>query len=78
MKTEQILRNIFSSNLGLESDDIKLSSTQNEMGIDSVSKLCIIVDIENAFGISISNEQFDALREFEDYINIVKHKTNEE
>lgn len=77
MKTEQIIRNIFMSNLGLDSDDIKLNSTQNEMGIDSVSKLCIVVDIENSFNISVSDSEFDELQEFGDYINLVNNKTEE-
>lgn len=74
MKTEQIIRNIFIDTLGVDEEEIKSDSTNNDFGMDSLMKVTVIMAIEDHFGIEFSDDDMDACKQFSDYVKLVERK----
>ena len=58
---------------GIASADIQDSSTfREDLGLDSLSALEVVVDIEYAYKIKVPEERLDSLKTVEDTIRIVE------
>lgn len=70
MTADETIKGII--NYYANANDIEITdhSTNNEMGIDSLTLICIVEDIEHKFGITVSDGQFDELKEYKDYLKL--------
>ena len=69
------LQGIMEENLSIERDEIKLDSTFQSLGIDSLDTFQLIIEIEEEFGIEVeSPENMKTIKEVVDYI---EEKTKE-
>jgi acyl carrier protein len=69
------LKEIFSTMLGVETAEITNESTNNDLGMDSLDKVELVMEIEKQFDISIPFEKEEALNCFLDYVNVVEELT---
>jgi len=65
--SEHELLNLIAKSLEIESKQISLDSSIDEIGINSISFIKIIVDIENIFNIEIPDDQLN-----KEYFNTIK------
>ena len=68
-KVLEILKNVFE----LESVDVDCSQETCEKW-DSLGQLNLVVELEDAFGVSIEPEEIAAMQSFQDIIRILKAK----
>ncbi|WP_416175703.1 acyl carrier protein [Clostridium sp.] len=51
------IRNIISQQLDIDKETIKMNTSFEEIGVDSLELFQIIIDIEDEFGVQIDDEQ---------------------
>jgi len=77
MTTEQTIRKILMDKFNISDDDLTNETTNNDMGMDSLDKVEVVMELEKAFGISIDDDsEFDGLKQLSDYIKIVEEKVS--
>lgn len=69
------LQGIMEENLSIERDEIKLDSTFQSLGIDSLDTFQLIIEIEEEFGIEV--ESPENMRTIKDVVNYIEEKTKE-
>ena len=63
------LQGIIEENLSIERDEIKLDSTFQSLGIDSLDTFQLIIEVEEEFGIEVeSPENMKTIKDVVDYI----------
>ena len=63
------LQGIMEENLSIERDEIKLDSTFQSLGIDSLDTFQLIIEVEEEFGIEVeSPENMKTIKDVVDYI----------
>lgn len=76
-KSEKI-KEIVCSLLEVEPSEITNETTNNDLGMDSLDKIELVMELEREFVISIPDERMSDLTCFLDYVNIVEELTNHE
>lgn len=71
-----VIKNIFVDMLGVEESDLVNDASHNDLGMDSLDKVDVIMELERTFNINISDPEFDELKQFSDYVAIVERKVN--
>jgi acyl carrier protein len=66
------VRNIIAKQLGLKADEISLSTTFEDLGIDSLELFRIVIEIEEDFGIQI--EDPETIRTVKDAVDYAERK----
>ena len=69
------LQGIIEENLSIERDEIKLESTFESLGIDSLDTFQLVIEIEEQFGIEIESPEI--MKSIQDVVNYIEEKTNE-
>ena len=69
------LQGIMEENLSIERDEIKLDSTFQSLGIDSLDTFQLIIEIEEEFGIEV--ESPENMKTIEDVVDCIEEKTKE-
>lgn len=69
------LQGIMEENLSIERDEIKLDSTFQSLGIDSLDTFQLIIEIEEEFGIEV--ESPENMKTIKDVVNYIEEKTKE-
>lgn len=69
------LQGIIEENLSIERDEIKLDSTFESLGIDSLDTFQLVIEIEEQFEIEI--ESPENMKSIQDVVNYIEEKTNE-
>jgi acyl carrier protein len=64
------LRRIITSNYGLEESQLVPAATLEELGIDSMSTIDLLFNIEDEFNITIGREQME-LKTVQDVVNYI-------
>ncbi|AKI97108.1 acyl carrier protein [Kosmotoga pacifica] len=75
MSPEEIfekVREIISDKLGIEADDIELSSDLTEdLGADSLDLVDLVMAFEDEFGIKVDDEHVEGIKTVEDVVKYV-------
>lgn len=69
------LQGIMEENLSIERDEIKLDSTFQSFGIDSLDTFQLIIEIEEEFGIEV--ESPENMKTIKDVVDYIEEKTKE-
>ena len=69
------LQGIMEENLSIERDEIKLDSTFQSLGIDSLDTFQLIIEIEEEFGIEV--ESPENMKTIKDVVDYIQEKTKE-
>lgn len=69
------LQVIMEENLSIERDEIKLDSTFQSLGIDSLDTFQLIIEIEEEFGIEV--ESPENMKTIKDVVDYIEEKTKE-
>lgn len=69
------LQGIMEENLSIERDEVKLDSTFQSLGIDSLDTFQLIIEIEEEFGIEV--ESPENMKTIKDVVNYIEEKTKE-
>ena len=65
------IKSIVAGRLGLDEEEVTMSSTLDDLGIDDVDMLDIVLDIEEEFDISIENSDSDGFETVEDIVKYI-------
>lgn len=74
-EVNETLRYIFNKTLKVPFDEITPTATNNDLGMDSLDKVEVVMEIERCYKIAISDSVFDELKCFSDYVSIVQQLT---
>lgn len=77
-ETSQRVKEVFSYLLGIQESEITNTSTNNDLGMDSLDRVEAVMELEKVFNIVIPDERMDDLKTFEDYVNLVNELTTKE
>lgn len=69
------LQGIIEENLSIERDEIKIDSTFQSLGIDSLDTFQLIIEIEEEFEIEV--ESPENMKTIKDVVNYIEEKTKE-
>ena len=69
------LQGIMEENLSIERDEIKLDSTFQSLGIDSLDTFQLIIELEEEFGIEV--ESPENMKTIKDVVDYIEEKTKE-
>ena len=69
------LQGIMEENLSIERDEIKLDSTFQSLGIDSLDTFQLIIEVEEEFGIEV--ESPENMKTIKDVVDYIEEKTKE-
>ena len=69
------LQGIMEEHLSIERDEIKLDSTFQSLGIDSLDTFQLIIEIEEEFGIEV--ESPENMKTIKDVVDYIEEKTKE-
>ena len=69
------LQGIMEENLSIERDEIKLDSSFQSLGIDSLDTFQLIIEIEEEFGIEV--ESPENMKTIKDVVDYIEEKTKE-
>lgn len=65
---------IIMENLGVEATEVKPEATFDELGADSLDKVELSMEFENAFFIKISDEEMETIKTVQDAVTIIENK----
>lgn len=74
-ETSQRVKEVFSYLMGIEESEITNTSTNNDLGMDSLDRVEAVMELERVYNIVIPDERMDDLKTFEDYVKIVNELT---
>ena len=77
-ETSQRVKEVFSYLLGIDESEITNTSTNNDLGMDSLDRVEAVMELERVYNIVIPDERMDDLKTFEDYVNLVNELTTKE
>lgn len=77
-ETSQRVKEVFSYLLGIDESEITNTSTNNDLGMDSLDRVEAVMELEKVYNIVIPDERMDDLKTFEDYVNLVNELTTKE
>lgn len=63
---------IISLQLSIDKDDVKLESSFDDLGMDSVDRVEIIMKLEEEFNIEIKDEDADAFSKVKDIVDYIE------
>lgn len=76
MNIELIVKETISENLkNVSISSIKLESTLNELGADSLDSVEILLALENKFKINITESDFEKIKTIGSFIDLIKEKS---
>jgi acyl carrier protein len=66
------IKGVIASQLGIEEDEIKLETSFEDLGVDSLDLFQIIIELEEKFGIQI--EDAESIKTVQDAVNYVEER----
>lgn len=70
-ETAQKISSIIAEKLHIDASSVKLESTLQDLGADSLDMVDIVMKVEEEFGIEINDEDAEKLHTVQDFINYV-------
>lgn len=75
METLEIMRNAIKKELGRDFDDITLTTSFDDMAMDSLEVVQMVMAIEEAFDIEIDDDDVDSLKTIGDLVDYIEEKS---
>lgn len=75
METLEIMRNAIKKELGRDFDDITLTTSFDDMVMDSLEVVQMVMAIEEAFDIEIDDDDVDSLKTIGDLVDYIEEKS---
>ncbi|MCM0650318.1 acyl carrier protein [Clostridium swellfunianum] len=69
------IKGVIASQLGIEEDEIKLETSFEDLGVDSLDLFQIIIELEEEFGIQI--EEAESIKTVQDAVKYVEERVEE-
>lgn len=69
------IKGVIASQLGIEEDEVKLETSFEDLGVDSLDLFQIIIELEEQFGVQI--EDAESIKTVEDAVNYIEGKTQQ-
>jgi len=66
------IKKVIESQLGIEEDEIKLETSFEDLGVDSLDLFQIIIELEEKFNIQV--EDAESIKTVQDAVNYVEEK----
>lgn len=73
---EEKVKAIIAENLNRDINEIKLDSNFRDLGADSLDTVELIMELENAFNVKISDNEMENIVTVGDAIKMIQEKTN--
>ncbi|GHM58104.1 MAG: acyl carrier protein [Candidatus Mesenet longicola] len=73
---ESRVKEIISNQFKKDINQLSASSTFNDLGADSLDTVEVIMAVEDAFGISISDDDAQKMQNLGDIVKYIEHKSN--
>ncbi len=67
------IKGVIASQLGIEEDEIKLETSFEDLGVDSLDLFQIIIELEEKFGVQI--EDAESIKTIQDAVNYIEERT---
>jgi acyl carrier protein len=67
------IKKVIASQLGIEEDEVKLETSFEDLGVDSLDLFQIIIELEEKFNIQI--EDAESIKTVQDAVKYVEEKT---
>jgi acyl carrier protein len=67
------IKGVIASQLGIEEDEIKLETSFEDLGVDSLDLFQIIIELEEQFGVQI--EDAESIKTVEDAVKYIEERT---
>lgn len=67
------IRNVIAGQLGIEEDEIKLETSFEDLGVDSLDLFQIIIELEEQFGVQI--EEAESIKTVQDAVSYIEERT---
>jgi acyl carrier protein len=67
------IKKVIASQLGIEEDEVKLETSFEDLGVDSLDLFQIIIELEEKFNIQI--EDAESIKTVEDAVKYVEERT---
>ena len=69
------IKGVIASQLGIEEDEIKLETSFEDLGVDSLDLFQIIIELEEQFGVQI--EEAESLKTIEDAVKYIEERVEQ-
>jgi acyl carrier protein len=66
------IKGVIASQLGIEEDEIKLETSFEDLGVDSLDLFQIIIELEEQFGVQI--EEAESIKTVEDAVKYIEER----
>lgn len=70
------IKKVIATQLGIEEEEIKLETSFEDLGVDSLDLFQIIIELEEQFGVQI--EDAESIKTVEDAVNYIEARTEKE
>jgi acyl carrier protein len=72
------IRKIIAEQLGIDEEEIKLTTTFEDLGVDSLDLFQILISLEEEFEVEIPNEDAESIKTVGDVVDYIKERTGDE
>jgi acyl carrier protein len=69
------IKGVIASQLGIEEDELKLETSFEDLGVDSLDLFQIIIELEEQFGVQI--EDAESIKTVEDAVKYIEERVQE-
>ena len=73
MDTFETVCKIIADNTDINSDNISPETTLYELGLDSIDLVDLVMEVEEAFSISIPDEEFENIKSVSDIVSLIEN-----
>lgn len=70
------IQKIIAEQLGIETEEVKIDTSFEKLGIDSLEIFEIVMSIEDEFGLEIPNEDVEKITNVKDTVKYIESKIN--
>lgn len=67
------IKGVIAEQLGIEEEEIKLETSFEDLGVDSLDLFQIIIELEEKFGVQI--EDAESIKTVQDAVNYIEERT---
>ena len=73
MDTFEKISRIVADNTKLNPESISPETTLNELGLDSIDLVDLVMEIEEAFSVTIPDEEFEGIKSVSDIVALIEN-----